>query len=133
MGYSREQNLYSVLGIDNVRSGIIERIAEAIDKPISWFYREGAQPVNPTPDTNTIVQSSQDNTLSEHIINLFADKTLRDFQTYSRLYGIDKRHLYAQKMDYGRGYFEIYWLMPMIENYGISAEWLLFGKGMMSK
>lgn len=39
----------------------------------------------------------------------------------------------TKKMDLGRGYFEIYWLMPMIENYGISAEWLLFGKGWMSK
>ena len=37
----------------------------------------------------------------------------------------------AKKMNYGRGYFKIYWLMPMIENYGISAEWLLFGKGRM--
>ena len=62
---------------------------------------------------------------------LLADKTLRGFQTYSRLYGIDKRHLYTQKMDYGRGYFEIYWLMPMVESYGISAEWLLFGNGRM--
>lgn len=64
---------------------------------------------------------------------LMQDGTLRGFQTYCRLYGIDKRHLYAQKMDNGRGYFEVYWLMPMIEKYGISSDWLLFGKGRMRK
>lgn len=64
---------------------------------------------------------------------LLEEKTLRGFQTYCRLYGIDKRHLYAQKMDHGRGYFEVYWLMPMITEYGISSDWLLFGKGQMRK
>ncbi len=64
---------------------------------------------------------------------LIADGTLRGFQTYSRLYGIDKRHMYAQKRDYGRGYFEVYWLMPIITEYSISSEWLLFGRGPMRK
>ena len=40
-------------------------------------------------------------------------------------HGIDKRHLYAQRKDMSRGYFEIAWLLPLIERYGVSAEWLL--------
>lgn len=64
---------------------------------------------------------------------LLENGTLRGYQTYCRLYGIDRRHLHAQRLDNGRGYFEVYWLMPMIERYGVSAEWLLFGKGKMCK
>lgn len=65
--------------------------------------------------------------------SLIEDKTIRGLQTYCRLYGIDKRHLYAQKKDIGRGYFEVYWLMPLIQEYKVSSDWLLFGKGRMRK
>lgn len=43
-------------------------------------------------------------------------------------HGIDKRHLYAQRKDMGKGYFEIAWLLPLIERYGVSSDWLLLGK-----
>lgn len=69
----------------------------------------------------------------EVLDSLVADKTIRGIQTYCRLYGIDKRHMYAQRRDNGRGYFEVYWLMPMIEQYGVSAEWLLLGTGKARK
>lgn len=44
---------------------------------------------------------------------------------------IDKRHFYAQRKDLGRGFFEVGWLVPLIQDCGVSATWLLTGKGMM--
>jgi hypothetical protein len=52
---------------------------------------------------------------------------------YCETFCIDRRHLYAQKKDNGRGYFEIAWVTPLIRYYGISANWLLLGKGKISK
>ena len=62
---------------------------------------------------------------------LVESRTIRGFQTYCRLWGIDKRHFYAQREDTGRGYFEVSWLLPMIREYHVSPDWLLFGKGSM--
>lgn len=45
--------------------------------------------------------------------------------------GIDKRHFYTQRKDLGKGYFEVSWLVPLIEDYGVSSLWLLTGKGTM--
>ena len=62
---------------------------------------------------------------------LINDGTLRGIQTYCTRHGIDKRHLYAQRNDHGRGYFEVAWILPMIADYNVSSAWLLFGKGPM--
>lgn len=40
MGYATDQNLHSVLGAKDVRSGLIEDLAKVLNKPISWFYEE---------------------------------------------------------------------------------------------
>lgn len=52
-------------------------------------------------------------------------------QTFCNEYEIDKRNLYAQRKDMNRGYFEIFWILPLIKDFNISKEWLLFGKGEM--
>lgn len=52
---------------------------------------------------------------------------------FCETYGIDKRHLYAQKADYGRGYFEVGWLVPLVKYFKVSANWLLTGNGKMYK
>ena len=44
MGYKTDQNLHSVLGAKEMSSGVIERMAEATGKPISWFYGKGEAP-----------------------------------------------------------------------------------------
>ena len=64
---------------------------------------------------------------------LVASKRIRGIQTYCKEFGIDKRHLYAQKKDLNKGFFEVYWILPMIQSLGVSSEWLLFGKGSMFK
>ena len=44
-------------------------------------------------------------------------------------YGIDKRHLYAQRADMGKGYFEVAWMVPLIKYFGVNAVWLMLGTG----
>lgn len=58
---------------------------------------------------------------------------IRGVQTYCNDFDIDKRHLYAQKKDLNKGFFEVYWILPMIQKFGVSSDWLLFGKGNMFK
>ncbi len=58
-------------------------------------------------------------------------KAIRGVQTYCNDFGIDKRHLYAQKKDLNKGFFEVYWILPMIKKFGVSSDWLLFGEGDM--
>ena len=40
MNYKTDQNLHSVLGAKDVKSGLIEQMALALGKPIGWFYGE---------------------------------------------------------------------------------------------
>ena len=44
---------------------------------------------------------------------------------------IDKAHFYTQRKDLGRGFFEVGWIVPLIKECGISANWIMTGKGMM--
>ncbi len=59
------------------------------------------------------------------------NKLVKNFATFCAKYNIDRRHIYAQKKDLGKGYFEVSWLLPLINDFGVSAQWLLTGKGMM--
>lgn len=64
---------------------------------------------------------------------LIAKKAIRGYKTYCDLYVIDRRNLNAQKLNCNRGFFEVYWIIPLIKDFGVSAEWLLLGKGKMFK
>lgn len=52
---------------------------------------------------------------------------------FCETYGIDKRHLYAQRADMGKGYFEVAWLLPLIKYFKVNATWLLLGTGKQFK
>lgn len=60
-----------------------------------------------------------------------ANNLIKSVSSFCENNGIDKRHFYAQRQDLGKGYFEVSWLLPLIEKYGVSSLWLLTGKGMM--
>ena len=52
---------------------------------------------------------------------------------YCKLCDIDRRHFYSQKKNNGKGYFEVAWLLPLIKDFHVSANWLLFGTGKQYK
>ena len=58
---------------------------------------------------------------------------IKGIATYCRLYDIDRRNFYAQRKDLDRGWFQVSWLHPMVSEYGVSAEWLILGRGRMFK
>lgn len=64
---------------------------------------------------------------------IIAKKDIRGVATYCRLYDIDRRNFVAQRKDLGRGWFQLSWLIPMVREYNVNAEWLLTGFGKMFK
>lgn len=52
---------------------------------------------------------------------------------FCETYEIDKRHLYEQRKDMGRGYFEVAWLIPLVKYFKVSSNWLLLGTGKQYK
>ena len=69
----------------------------------------------------------------EAVDYLIEVKTIRGIKTYCDLYDINRRHYYTQKEDMNKGYFEIQWILPLIKEFKVSSNWLLFGKGKMLK
>lgn len=67
----------------------------------------------------------------EAICMLLETRAIRGRQTYCRLYDIDKRQFYAQEKELERKLLKLYWLVPLVEVYNVSARWLLTGKGRM--
>lgn len=65
------------------------------------------------------------------IVALIESKQLRGRQTYCRLYDIDKRNFYAQEKNLHEAKLKLYWLVPLVTEYGVSAHWLLTGAGRM--
>lgn len=65
----------------------------------------------------------------EAIQRLKDDRTLAGLQTFCNRYGYDRRNVYAQRKNSGRGFFKPSWLVHLSEDYGVNPTWLLLGKG----
>ena len=63
--------------------------------------------------------------------DLLLSKKIKSINSFCDQYQIDKRNLYAQREDLNRGYFEVFWISVLIQNYKVSAKYHLFGKGKM--
>lgn len=76
MGYTTDQNLHSVLGAKDVRSGLIEDLAKALDKPIGWFYGEPAVAAAASEGGSIAVAGDNNTvaTISERFISLLEKK-----------------------------------------------------------
>lgn len=56
---------------------------------------------------------------------------LKNMSQFCEKYKIDKRHLYTQRKDLSRGYFEVAWVVPLVRDCSVSPRWLLTGEGGM--
>lgn len=43
--------------------------------------------------------------------------------------GVDRRNFYQQAADHSRRILRVEWLSYLVLNYGVSADWLLTGRG----
>ena len=59
------------------------------------------------------------------------NRLIKSIGHYCRDKSIAPPHFYTQRKDRNRGYFEVGWLVPLVRDCGISATWLLTGRGMM--
>jgi hypothetical protein len=67
----------------------------------------------------------------EALYDLKARKVIRGKQTFARRYGINNRNFWLLEQDKSRDILQLSWIAHLVTDYGISAEWLLTGKGDM--
>lgn len=58
-------------------------------------------------------------------------KLFKSTTKYCEMIQADKAHFYTQRKDLYKGYFEVGWMLPLITDCGVSANWLMTGKGTM--
>lgn len=79
-----------------------------------------------SPDSQQIVRR-----FFEALEMLKAMRVIRGIQTFTDEHGIDRRNLYQLRTDKSRGLLKVEWLAILVEEYGVSARWLLTGRGAM--
>lgn len=65
----------------------------------------------------------------EALQRLKNDKKIRGKQTFTRAHGINRWNMLTLEKDHSRDIFQAAWLAYLVEDYGVSAQWLLTGVG----
>ena len=65
----------------------------------------------------------------EAVHELKSRKAIRGVQTFTTRYGINKRNFYTCQKEPERDIFQVAWLGYLVEDYKVSAVWLLTGEG----
>lgn len=73
------------------------------------------------------------NRFFEAIDYLKENRYIRGTQTFTSRYDINRRNFITTKQHPESGMFEVGWMMYIVNDYDISAEWLLTGQGSMKK
>ena len=58
-------------------------------------------------------------------------KLFKSVKEYCMEIGVPTSHYYMQRKDLNRGFFEVGWMLPLVEKCHVSSYWLLTGKGQM--
>lgn len=77
-----------------------------------------------TPDSQEIIKR-----FFTALYYLKDTKAIRGKGTFIQQYGIDRRNLQKLEKDPSRDIFQPAWLNYLVRDYGISATWLLTGRG----
>lgn len=56
---------------------------------------------------------------------------IKSIRAFCTSYGIDRRNLDVLRKSEERNLFQTFWLIPLVDEYGVNAIWLLTGKGKM--
>lgn len=91
LGFESDQRLHSALKANDVRSGLIENIARAINKNVAWFYPETNKTV---ASENGIAVSGNENqitVISEKFISLLEKKDEQINRLLSIIEDINKK------------------------------------------
>ena len=65
------------------------------------------------------------------ILELKKRKIIRGKQTFIGRYEINKRNFWQLEQNLAKDIMQLSWLSHIVEDFGISAKWLLTGKGKM--
>lgn len=65
----------------------------------------------------------------EALQRLKEDKKIRGKQTFTRAHGINRWNMLTLEKDHSRDIFQAAWLAYLVQDYGVSAQWLLTGQG----
>ena len=77
-----------------------------------------------TPESQEVVRR-----FFEALYRLKVDRRIRGKQTFTARYGINRWNLNSLEKDFSRDIFQPSWLSFLVRDYGVSADWLLTGKG----
>ena len=65
----------------------------------------------------------------EALQRLKTDRKIRGKQTFTREHEINRWNMNTLEKDPSRDIFQAAWLAYLVEDYGVSAQWLLTGRG----
>ena len=75
---------------------------------------------------------SGDKSVTDRFFEVYDDLILTgqtNRMNFCKELGIDKRNFYQQEKDHTRRIIRFEWLSHIVLNYGVSADWLLTGRG----
>ena len=75
-----QQNLTCALAKDDIKTGLLERVAGAMNRPLSFFYGEAFGPVQSVGDNNTQVTQVAGNYLNAPDSNILEILKMKDEQ-----------------------------------------------------